>query len=354
MGSSNQLDIRVIPYTHRYAAAYKIEIETVSELTIGGGSLERATSPFDIPVAKMYIDDKVIPYIPASTAKGLLRSLVEEEIKKCRQPTNNLYEVLKTAYNPNESRETLRELGEKALKKTLAQFIAEEILRDIEDKYAEGGIGKVESEYSNYKIKELLEAVKVTPYVCNPVIEGLACELPVRPYKQLYLKALGATRYPCVVCLTFGAPGYASNIHITNLYPKGELGKNYFILTRVHVAIDRLTGAAAEGKLFEMEYVTPGTKFIGYILVKGTPASLEESKCETIIEKWRQGDVDKIPSMLINMLVQKDLFTSLGRRKSTGMGEVKVKIEQVSKQEIASIKDEKMLTQIAEWVAGAL
>lgn len=357
MDSSNQLNIKLIPYSHRYAAAYKIEIEAVSELTIGGGSLEKATSPFDIPVAKMYIGNKAIPYIPASTAKGLLRSLAEDKIRECvkqirKDKLKDLYDVLKEAWRPDEDPEALRELGEKALKKTLAQFIAEEALKNIENAYAERGIEALAHSDSSFKIDELLRAVKVTPYVCNPTIEGLACELPVRPYKKLYLKALGASNYPCAVCLAFGAPGYASNIHITNLYPVGEIGVDYFVLTRVHVAIDRLTGAAAEGKLFEMEYVTPGTKFEGLILVKGKPTQTQNPDCR-IIEEWERGNVEEIPSMLIDMLAKNEISTTLGRRKSAGMGEVRVRIQKVDRQNLDNIHAEG-LRPTAQWAKEAL
>ncbi|MGC9132014.1 MAG: RAMP superfamily CRISPR-associated protein, partial [Pyrobaculum sp.] len=148
------------------------------------------------------------------------------------------------------------ELVDKLVLKLMKQFIDTDI-RPSAIRNAQGAnlYDKVVNTYGD-AVKDILEKLRVTPAACNPVVEGLACELPIRDYKKTYLKALAKALgvceflYPCPVCRTFGAPGYASKVVVTSAYPNGKLGKDYYVLTRRHVAIDRYTGAAAEGKLF--------------------------------------------------------------------------------------------------------
>ena len=346
------VELAIIPFTHRFTLAYEVTIRAVSELTVGGGSLEQATSPFDIAVAKMPIGDKLVPYIPASTVKGLLRAIAEEAVREMCGGEVALYDVLKAAELDGEDKEVRREFVEKVVGKALRQFFDEKAVEDVERKLAEGYGDFVRGALPREpEVEDVLKRIRVTPHVCNPVVEGLACELPIRRYKEAYLKALKKAAnvdrmyYPCPVCRTFGAPGYASNVHVTNFYPEGELGVNYFILTRRHVAIDRTTGAAAEGKLFEMEYVTPGATFKGYILVKGKPAG-NISGCPS------QLTGDEVPDYVVRLALEKAKRALLGRRKSAGMGEVEVEYTPVSSN--TQCPPWRPLGEICQWVKGAV
>jgi CRISPR/Cas system CSM-associated protein Csm3 (group 7 of RAMP superfamily) len=265
MTDEGQIKLFLYPHTRRIVAKYAVEIRAESELLVGGGSFEQATSPFDIPVAKMPWGDSFIPYIPGSTLKGLLRATAEEMMRALfSDASKSVAEVFERI----KAEEVGAELVEKAVIKLLQQFISPELVRaeDVVKASGDNLRRKVEEAYrqKNVEVSRILTELKVTPYACPTVVEGLACELPLPPYKVPYLKALAKASgldplpYPCPVCLTFGAPGYASNVLVTSAYPLGQLGKDYFILERTHVAIDRYTGAAAQQKLFTVEYVTAG------------------------------------------------------------------------------------------------
>jgi len=342
MNGEGQVKLFLYPHTRQIVAKYAVEIRAESELLVGGGSLEQATSPFDIPVAKMPWGDSFIPYIPGSTLKGLLRATAEEMMRTLfSDASKSVAEVFERI----EAEEVGAELVEKAVIKLLQQFVSPELVR-AEDVVKAGGDNlrkKVENAYKEkVDVSRILTELKVTPYACPTVVEGLACELPLPPYKVPYLKALAKASgldtlpYPCPVCLTFGAPGYASNILVTSAYPLGQLGKDYFILERTHVAIDRYTGAAAQQKLFTVEYVTAGTAFRGYLILTG-PEVRDAVKCnelKTQLENWARGQTHGyIPHYVIQCLAEKLKNAALGRRKSAGMGQVEISIEKMDQPE---------------------
>ena len=347
MSEGGFLSLYLYPHTTRRVATYKITIRAKSELLVGGGSLEQATTPFDIPAAKMPWGDSFIPYIPGSTVKGFLRAAVEEYLR-ARAREENLSAPLAEVLKNIEGEMIDDELVEKVVVKLLQQFVSSDVVSTHEIRNASGRTlyEKTVEAYRNAKVDvgRLLEEIHVTPYACAAVVEGLACELPIRPYKLAYLRAMyNAIRqrndldhlpYPCPVCLTFGAAGYSSNVVVTSAYPRGELGKDYFILTRRHVAIDRYTGAAAEGKLFEVEYVTAGTTFIGYLVVLGgsqQPAIEYPRLGELLKTQTATAQQNYIPELLIAYLQGNMKSATLGRRKSAGMGEVEVTIEKIDK-----------------------
>lgn len=342
MSGEGQVRLFLYPHTRQIVAKYAVEIRAESELLVGGGSLEQATSPFDIPVAKMPWGDSFVPYIPGSTLKGLLRATAEEMMRALfSDASKSVAEV----FEGIEAEEVGVELVEKAVIKLLQQFVSPELVR-AEDVVKAGGDNlrqKVENAYKEkVNVSRILAELKVSPYACPTVVEGLACELPLPPYKVPYLKALakasglGPLPYPCPVCLTFGAPGYASNVLVTSAYPQGQLGKDYFILERTHVAIDRYTGAAAQQKLFTVEYVTAGATFRGYLILTG-PEVRDAVKCnelKTQLENWAKGQTHSyIPYYVIQCLAEKLTNATLGRRKSTGMGQVKISITKIDQPE---------------------
>jgi CRISPR/Cas system CSM-associated protein Csm3 (group 7 of RAMP superfamily) len=343
MTDEEQIKLYLYPHTRRIAAKYAVEIRAESELLVGGGSFEQATSPFDIPVAKMPWGDSFIPYIPGSTLKGLLRVAAEEMMRTLfSDASKSVAEVFERI----KAEEAGAELVEKAVIKLLQQFVSPELVRTEDVMKARGDNlrQKVENAYNKEKVdvSRILAELKVSPYACPTVVEGLACELPLPPYKVPYLKALAKASgldplpYICPICLTFGAPGYASNIFVTSAYPLGQLGKDYFILERTHVAIDRYTGAAAQQKLFTVEYVTAGATFRGYLILTG-PEVRDVAKCnelKTQLENWAKGQTHSyIPYYVIQCLAEELTNATLGRRKSTGMGQVKISIKKIDQPE---------------------
>ncbi len=349
--------LAVTPHVARPRAVYQITITAKSELLVGGGTLEQALSPFDIPVAKIPHGDELVPYIPGSTLKGLLRSAAEEALRAAAGSAT-LSEVLRNI----DTEDITDELVDKLVLKLMKQFIDIDI-RPSAIRNAQGAnlYDKVVNTYGD-AVKDILEKLRVTPAACNPAVEGLACELPIRDYKKTYLKALAKALgvseflYPCPVCRTFGAPGYASKVVVTSAYPNGRLGKDYYVLTRRHVAIDRYTGAAAEGKLFEVEYVTPGAQFVGYLLLLGEPPHSQKCTIDKIVKHWLSGeppdcDVEKT---VVEEALEAAANAMLGRRKSTGMGQVEIKFEKICErgrtQQIQCPAESKPLNQLCTWI----
>jgi len=69
---------------------------------------------------------------------------------------------------------------------------------------------------------------------------------------------------PCIICGIFGGGGLkknkvASHVEISNAYPEDPASVSVRIRTRV--AISRLKGGAAGGRLFNMEMVEPGVRW---------------------------------------------------------------------------------------------
>jgi CRISPR/Cas system CSM-associated protein Csm3 (group 7 of RAMP superfamily) len=365
MSGAGQVKLFLYPHTRRVIAKYAVKIHAESELLVGGGSLEQATSPFDIPVAKMPWGDSFTPYIPGSTLKGLLRSAAEEIIRSLfSDASKSVAEV----FAGIEAREVGIELVEKAVIKLMQQFVSPDLVR-AEDVVRAGGNNLLEKVKNAYEQKgadvfRILSELKVSPYACPTVVEGLACELPLPPYKMPYLKALAQAAglsplpYPCPVCLTFGAPGYASNVLVTPAYPVGRLGKDYFILARTHVAIDRYTGAAAQQKLFTVEYVTAGTIFVGYLILTGPGAEEPGVKdgCDRLkaeLENWAKEQArGYIPHYVVRCLAEKLKKAALGRRKSAGMGQVEISIEEIDRPENCDAY-EGPLKELCRWVHEA-
>jgi CRISPR/Cas system CSM-associated protein Csm3 (group 7 of RAMP superfamily) len=365
MSGAGQVKLFLYPHTRRVVAKYVVKIRAESELLVGGGSLEQATSPFDIPVAKMPWGDSFIPYTPGSTLKGLLRSAAEEMMRtRFSDASKSIAEVFKKI----EAREVGIELVEKAVIKLMQQFVSPDLVR-AEDIMKAGGNDLLEKVKNAYEqkgadVSRILSELKVSPYACPTVVEGLACELPLPPYKMPYLKALAQAAglsslpYPCPVCLTFGAPGYASSVLVTSAYPVGRLGKDYFILARTHVAIDRYTGAAAQQRLFTVEYVTAGATFIGYLILTGPSAEGPgvEGGCDrlkTELENWAKGQArGYIPHYVIQCLAGELKKAALGRRKSAGMGQVDISIEKIDQPENCDAY-QGPLKELCRWVHGA-
>lgn len=334
MGSKKAATLFLYPHSVRYDKVIKITIKAESELLVGGGSLEQALSPFDIPVAKMPYGDMLIPYIPGSALKGLIRSAAEEVLREHAQQGEkiSLKELWGQIKIEDRGREEYAEYVEKAVFKLLDQFveIKRKSARDLLSAEGSTLYEKVKKYYQDYAdVDAVLERIIITPYACYTTVEGLACELPLREYKKIHLDALRTALnkdfpYPCPVCLTFGAPGYASNVAVTDAYPVGELGKDYMVLTRDHVAIDRLTGAAAEGKLFTVEYVTAGAEFVGYVLVKNA-SNCNSTNLDKELENWKRGEDNCVHyAVLMKALDRLKQKASLGRRKSAGMGRISI------------------------------
>jgi CRISPR-associated RAMP protein (TIGR02581 family) len=118
-------------------------------------------------------------------------------------------------------------------------------------------------------------------------------------------KTLGKSYEPCIICRIFGGPTLASHLTVCNASPYSP----FHTETKTSVSINRVTGAQYPGRLFDIEYVVPLTRFKFEVHVDNIDlmgGSLEA----------------KIVNYLISILIKGQVW--LGGRKSVGMGNVKL------------------------------
>jgi CRISPR/Cas system CSM-associated protein Csm3 (group 7 of RAMP superfamily) len=78
-----------------------------------------------------------------------------------------------------------------------------------------------------------------------------------RQWKKRWWEAIDR-QLPCTICSIFGYMGQRGRVKFTHGWPSTE-EVPIDVITRV--AINRLTGAADEGKLFDLEAIPPGVAF---------------------------------------------------------------------------------------------
>jgi len=212
-------------------------VTTKSHLRIGAGEGSLEISATENPIIRALVleaeDENRLPYLPASSLHGVIRSWVEKALRSKESPlTQKEMEDLIA-----EGHQVMKDRGKDELKRTLGLEEAAEV--SDEDLY-------------RYWV--------VYPSVCDPLLDVDKCERLVdRPDKAAWLQAVGRTT-PCAVCRIFGYMGQRGRVRLSHAFPakrEGELPID--IITRV--AINRLTGAADEGKLFDLEAIPPGADF---------------------------------------------------------------------------------------------
>ncbi|MEM4581801.1 MAG: RAMP superfamily CRISPR-associated protein, partial [Candidatus Korarchaeum sp.] len=111
---------------------------------------------------------------------------------------------------------------------------------------------------------------------------------------------------PCIICRVFGGPTIASHLTIRDSIPKGNVRTE----KRTSVSISRITGGQYPGRLYDVEYVVPDSEFKFEMIIENLDLLGDSSEA-------------KIVRYLLSLL-QKGMI-SIGRRKSTGMGKVRLK-----------------------------
>lgn len=80
---------------------------------------------------------------------------------------------------------------------------------------------------------------------------------------------------PCLVCRVFGGPTIASSVIFHNAFPKDD---HYSISVMTRVSINRIVNAQHPGRLFDVEFINPGTVFTGAITIENIDILSNESK----------------------------------------------------------------------------
>ena len=130
---------------------------------------------------------------------------------------------------------------------------------------------------------------------------------------------------PCIICGIFGGGGLkknkvASHVEISNAYPEDPASVSVRIRTRV--AISRLKGGAAGGRLFNIELIQPGVKWEFRMRIMNIDLRKKEDARAKLLK------------MLLRWL--RDGLIQVGGGRSVGLGAVKLEEARVT---IYSVRD---------------
>lgn len=227
------------------------KLTTRSHLRVGAGE-GSADVAVENPLirALIYRDDgeQRVPYIPGSSLHGVVRAWVEKALRSSQEPL---------------ARERME-----ALIATMEEDDQENLLENARSEVATF-LGKEEA--TNEELYAHWQ-VYINPHVCNPLSNVDKCERitdresQTRRWKVAWWDRLGR-ELPCAVCRIFGYMGQRGRIKVTPAWPSGSIeAVPIDIITRV--AINRLTGAADEGKLFDLEAIPPGVEFYFFVVLE--------------------------------------------------------------------------------------
>ncbi len=212
----------------------KLELEWTVESPLKIGP-EGKSPDYDIPIIKIIIDGKEVPYIPGSSIKGVLRSAVEQLLPMHNIKVCNILEPKKSCGGRNAS--------------------------EIRKRQKRG----------NGNLNEIIDRF-------------------------------------CLACKLFGSHYYRGRVRITDAYPVMENLKPVVGTgERPGIAIDRVHGSVVDGSLFNIEYVSIGSKFRSTI------------KCEDISEEM-------FALLLIVLFKFNKKLLRLGGLTSKGFGIVRVRV----------------------------
>jgi CRISPR/Cas system CSM-associated protein Csm3 (group 7 of RAMP superfamily) len=214
------------------------KLTTKSHLRVGAGEGATEIAAVELPLIRALVvegeGEKRVPYLPASSLHGVTRSWVEKVIRSGEEPINHneLAQV--------EGYERVKEQAQTDFKTATG--------RDLTD-------------------DELCEYWQVYRSTCNPLLDADRCETITDESKAWKRNWIAAVRGapPCQTCAIFGYPGQRGRVRMTHAFPTNE-ELPVDIITRV--AINRLTGAADEGKLFDLEAIPPGVNFYFFVTLE--------------------------------------------------------------------------------------
>ena len=213
------------------------KLTTKSHLRVGAGEGATEIAAVELSLIRALVmegdREKRVPYLPASSLHGVTRSWVEKVIRSQETP------IPRTELETKNGYEEAKEQAKKDFKDVLGQELTDE---------------------------ELFKRWRVYQEVCDPMLDCDRCETIVDEdhWKNKWMKAVRGGP-PCTVCAIFGYPGQRGKVRMTHAFPTDEK-LPVDIITRV--AINRLTGAADEGKLFDLEAIPPGVDFYFFVTLE--------------------------------------------------------------------------------------
>lgn len=148
--------------------------------------------------------------------------------------------------------------------------------------------------------------------------EEAVCSI-LNPETEKSRKASNGDSYrPCIVCSIFGGPTIASRTKVYNAEIKDVDNGRGRRLTNVirRVSIDRITGAQAKGRLFDVEYIVPELEFEWFISIRNIEL-LERTE-----DPYFSRTVDIVNYLIRGILTE---GIEVGGKRSVGFGFLQVK-----------------------------
>ena len=231
-------------------------LTTRSHLRVGAGE-GSANVAVENPLIRALIyrdgEEARVPYIPGSSLHGVIRAWVEKALRSGQAPLSRatLEEHLEAL---KETDEGMHDNLLSAVRQEVATFLGKETVEDDEL-------------YAHWH-------VYTDPHVCDPLSDADKCERITPAEGQSHWKTAWwaeiGRELPCAVCRIFGYMGQRGRVKVTPGWPTiAEVPID--VITRV--AINRLTGAADEGKLFDLEAIPPGVTFTFFTVLENMDGS---------------------------------------------------------------------------------
>lgn len=230
---------------------------TRSHLRVGAGEGSADVAVENPIIRALVMDekggDRRVPYVPGSSLHGVVRAWVEKALRSGQQPLTG-----------SDLKARVEQMQDTSFRSKLVADAQKEI-----EEFRQRALDSEDELYGEWR-------VYVDPHVCNPLSDVDKCErIPrqegeARAWKATWWQTLGIAP-PCAVCRIFGYMGQRGRVKISHAWPTTEK-LPLDIITRV--AINRLTGAADEGKLFDLEAIPPGVTFHFFVVME----NMEEDK----------------------------------------------------------------------------
>jgi CRISPR/Cas system CSM-associated protein Csm3 (group 7 of RAMP superfamily) len=233
-------------------------LTTRSHLRVGAGEGTADVAVENPIIRALIFDDKKgekrVPYVPGSSLHGVVRAWVEKALRSGQEPLAGPNLKAKIEAMPNADDR---------------QNLAANVRKEIEE-FLGRGLRSDDELYEHWQ-------VFTSPHVCNPLSDVDKCERislregEGRAWKIAWWQALEVAP-PCEVCRIFGYMGQRGRVKFTHAWPTTEQ-LPLDVITRV--AINRLTGAADEGKLFDLEAIPPGVSFHFFVVMENMEGDKE-------------------------------------------------------------------------------
>lgn len=227
-------------------------LTTKSHLRIGAGEGTSDISAAENPIirALVFHNGQAVrqPYLPGSSLHGVLRAWVEKALRSSRQP-----------------------VAAATVLAALAKFPAYK--QQVESEVREL-LGKADEE--PVTDAELTAYWPVYKDVSNPLSLADQSERITqrdraaggwKAQKAQFWQEIGR-KNPCEVSDIFGFAGQRGRVKITHAFPGATQATALPVDVITRVAINRLTGAADEGKLFDLEAIPPGVTFYFFVMLE--------------------------------------------------------------------------------------